>query len=107
MSFNWQSGDLNAVDYNDCPDDPDKSGVHWKAIDGPGATIGQTRFCEYASDPTSIKTFQIKFDKDESWYLGTGTPASSALDLWSVAAHEFGHATGPRPSSWCNSTASS
>jgi len=26
-----------------------------------------------------------------SWYCGTGDPSSAYIDLWSVAAHEFGH----------------
>jgi hypothetical protein len=26
-----------------------------------------------------------------TWYCGTGTPGGSQVDMWSVAAHEFGH----------------
>jgi hypothetical protein len=33
-----------------------------------------------------------KFDSGEVWYVGSGTPLSSQLDLRSIALHEFGHA---------------
>lgn len=32
-----------------------------------------------------------------SFYTGTGVPGSGQLDLWSIAAHEFGHAMGFSP----------
>ncbi len=94
MSFDWQAGDLNSVGYSDCPDDASNSGVHWRDIDGAGGVLGETRSCLYGGTNDSIKTFQIKFDDQENWYTGTGTPGSSELDLWSDATHEFGHATG-------------
>ena len=46
------------------------------------------------SDNNSLHSFQIKFDSTVTWYTGTGTPGSTEVDLWSLAAHEFGHATG-------------
>lgn len=34
----------------------------------------------------------VKFDSGETWHLNVNVqPGSSALDLWSEAAHEFGH----------------
>jgi hypothetical protein len=27
-----------------------------------------------------------------TWYLGTGTPSATQIDMWSIAAHEWGHA---------------
>ncbi|MDQ3824071.1 MAG: matrixin family metalloprotease [Actinomycetota bacterium] len=33
----------------------------------------------------------VKFDSGETWHLNVNVDPGSSLDLWSVAAHEFGH----------------
>lgn len=41
----------------------------------------------------TITDADIVFNKDFTWYKGTGSPGSD-WDAWSVAAHEFGHHIG-------------
>ncbi len=36
----------------------------------------------------------MRFSNAFSWYTGTGTPSSTQIDWWSVAAHEMGHCLG-------------
>lgn len=72
-------------------EDPGNGGsnnyINWTNIDGPGnvaanATVGCTS--------TTANCF-VNFDSSNSWYKGTGSPASGQSDMWSVAAHELGH----------------
>lgn len=65
----------------------------WKGGLAGSTTYAITGACLKA-DGVSIKTFQMKFDEDFNWYTGTGVPSTNQLDLWSGAAHEFGHAMG-------------
>ena len=129
MSFNYDNanGDYADFPFLSCPrkadgtPDAEKDGVHWGYIDGNLGTAGQTLVCSFAdaggTDSNSIANFQIKMDSGDNWYTGTGTPGTNQADMWSVAAHEFGHATGRVkggdgqghfPDSWavCNQTAS-
>ena len=41
-----------------------------------------------------IISMEIKIDKDEEWYTGSGTPAGWQYDFRSAIAHEFGHGLG-------------
>ena len=36
----------------------------------------------------------VTFNTDKTWYTGTGTPSNGQADLWGIATHELGHATG-------------
>jgi Matrixin len=66
-----------------------KDGVHWGDItDG---ALAKTFRCRTSSE---LWTFNIKFDSDRPWYTGTGDPPGDKFDMWGVAVHEFGHATG-------------
>jgi len=65
--------------------------VEWGGIDGSGNTLAVTT--RYRSGNT-ILSFWIRYDKDENWYTGTGTPAGNQYDAWSIITHEFGHALG-------------
>lgn len=43
----------------------------------------------------TLHRFVISFDSSgRTWYVGTGDAPSNQYDMWSVASHEFGHATG-------------
>jgi hypothetical protein len=99
-------GDTAEAGY--CPT-PERDGrrvgmIHWSAIDGPGGTFGQTGMCWKGEPGTkSVKSFRIYLDRSEPWYSGTGDSqvryhrsgrVENRLDLWSVATHELGHATG-------------
>ncbi|XP_045470834.1 matrilysin-like [Harmonia axyridis] len=54
----------------------------WKAFDGPSGTLAHAL---YPKDGGAIC-----FDESEPWMVGAG----SGIDLYQVAAHEFGHALG-------------
>ena len=84
--------DLANYDPYVCPSSPRKNGIHWREIDGPGATAGSALTCWTSTG--ALYSFQVIFDHDENWYTGTGTPAPGQMDLASVSAHEFGHAAG-------------
>lgn len=75
-----------------------ENGVHWNQIDGPAGSGGgksvwaSVRHCFKQNG--DLKAIQIQFDREENWHTGTANPPSDKLDAWSVATHEFGHATG-------------
>jgi hypothetical protein len=76
-----------------------KNSIHWGSIDGPPVagqlnTAAQTTHCTYTDDPGFLMLFRMKFDSADPWYNDTGDPPSDKVDTWSLAAHEFGHATG-------------
>jgi hypothetical protein len=75
--------------------------VYWKSIDGHPASggdiLGLTYQCYWTSGTYKGKMagFTMEFDsKQGQWYRGTGNVPSGSIDLWSVASHEFGHASG-------------
>lgn len=98
MTFNRQTPDYASFSVNVCPNQTEKNGVHWGDY---GSSIAFTVLCTFqdagGSDNSHLHSFQIGLNKFAPWYTGTGgiscTPTCRA-DLWSVAVHEFGHATG-------------
>lgn len=98
----------NSIEAGFCPT-PVRDGrrvgmMHWSPIDGRGGVEGQTGWCWKGGDVGSkaLKSFRVYFDRAEAWYAGTGDSSvrnrsgrvENRLDLWSVATHELGHATG-------------
>ncbi len=65
--------------------------IYLAAIDGQYGTLAVATTWYSGS---TITRATIKFDTGETWYTGTGTPSSSQVDAYSIAAHEFGHALG-------------
>lgn len=61
--------------------------------DLPAGVGGRANSC---NDPAlGYRTkFHIGINPNFNWYVGTGLPSSSQVDLRSVATHEFGHTTG-------------
>lgn len=82
-----------------CGDDYQQDGVHWFNIDD-SVALAEVYKCSSVENAggtggTQLHSFQIRFDSSRNWFTGSGTGiASIQYDLWSVAAHEFGHATG-------------
>lgn len=70
-----------------------KNLVYKTTIDGKGGTAGITETCFSGG---RLVRFVMRFDSAENWWSSTTTPTVGRIDLWSVAAHEFGHATGWR-----------
>lgn len=112
MTFQYEAlyPDYPSTMRFDCNDPYQANRVHWANIDNARGAQGQTEGCSEWEGDVSIfhsqmHTFQITFDSSEAWYTGTNAsfpnntavydpPNEGSSDLWSVAAHEFGHATG-------------
>ncbi len=79
-------------------DDPCASsynGVYWRNLDYISTSaLGYTPHCESSvSLDDTVIGFSMSIDT-RAWYVGTGTPASTQYDLYSIVTHEAGHATG-------------
>jgi hypothetical protein len=75
--------------------------VHWRRIDGAeGKLLAFNRNCRWISGPKAgyLAGFKQVYDSAEPWYMSSGEAPGEETDLWSVAAHEFGHAAGWRSS---------
>ncbi len=80
--------------------------VGWKSFGGDSNTTNEStgRPEPLADAPTCLLTdsngnkhlfvFKVRVNKDYPYYRGTDSVPSDKYDLWAVAAHEFGHATG-------------
>lgn len=78
--------------------------AHWGAIDGRGDTIAQVGLCwRNRTGGRHMESFRMYFDRTEQWYAGRGDSrvrnrrtgaVENRHDVWSVATHELGHATG-------------
>jgi hypothetical protein len=94
MRFN-RAGEIDDYPFASCgPGGDGTNGFHWGNIDGQGGTWGQTYVCVYSADPDRLYSSQIRLDKNEDWYSGTGDVPGDKIDTKGAAAHEFGHATG-------------
>lgn len=91
MSFTLGSGsDYAAYNPYSCPQT--RNGIHYYSISGTAA--GVAPYCATHTPSDSImNTAQMVIDGSPTypWYYGTGTPANTHLDLYSAAAHEWGH----------------
>ncbi|CAA9502267.1 MAG: Matrixin [uncultured Solirubrobacteraceae bacterium] len=93
--------------------DPEPVGiVKWVKGDGRGGTLARAGACEGTNAEGKVYTltsFTMEVDRDENWfYRKRGKPKSTQVDMRSVVAHEFGHATGwgphlddAKPKSYC------
>ena len=90
--------DYTNYDYSMCPATYQKNGVHWADIPDPGRVY----FCSVDSngDHRLDQLWSVNmvidsaFPSGTTWYRGTGAPAASQVDLWSVVAAEWGHVVG-------------
>lgn len=79
-------GDFDPHDLTYCINFNNFNSAHYAGGTGGAA---DAVWCRTGS---SMDKFGVTFDTATTWYTGTGTP--TATDLWSSAAHEFGHANG-------------
>lgn len=78
------------------------SAIYFRDLDSiSSGAVGYTPFCKVVvSDGgnswTKITKFSLNLDSDRDWYTGTGDAPDwpPDVDAWSIASHEFGHATG-------------
>lgn len=99
MTFQFNTPDYSSFSGTSCAATEQKDAVHWGEIDNAGGTNAVAITCTFldatgSGSNTTLHNFQIKLDHDETWYTGTGEPSSNAIDAWTIASHEFGHATG-------------
>ena len=92
LTMRKRGDDMANFDPYRCPSAERTNAMHWRPIDGPGATAGTAITCW--SSTGALHSFQIIFDSEENWYTGTQTPGPPQMDLTSVSAHEFGHGAG-------------
>lgn len=88
-----KKADMANFDPYVCPPTYQKNAIHARSIDGAGGTLAQTMSCTY-SGTGEMYSFELVYDTKENWYSGTGAPGGSQPDLYSIAVHELGHATG-------------
>lgn len=73
-----------------------RNGIHFEPQDGANGTLAITWTCVGTVGLAQgyVYNFEMEWDNAESWYIHTGDAVGGTHDAWSVASHEFGHATG-------------
>lgn len=95
--FRHRGSEQEAGSVDPCKLPRSRNFVDWKSIDGPGGKLAETIVCSFGdgTGPNQIHSFHMVFDSAEPWHTDPSSlPLPFAVDLWAVAAHEFGHATG-------------
>ena len=90
MKFNNVASVAN-YEPRTCPSAYQRNGVHLRAIDGVGGTLGRAYLCWKSTG--ELYSFQLVFDQNDRWSVDD-SPSSNESDLQSVAAHELGHGAG-------------
>ncbi len=93
MTFTPSGTTVGNFNPYQCPSSYQTNAIHRRSIDGAGGSLAQTISCVY-SGTAEMYSFQTVFDSSENWNTGTALPARNQPDLWSIASHELGHATG-------------
>jgi hypothetical protein len=93
--FDFARGnDVGNYDWSICTG---KSGIHvagsGSGLGSSGGVLAVTVVC-WPQGSSWLSSANVAFDSAENWYVGTGSPSSSQIDLFSVATHELGHAAG-------------
>lgn len=89
----WYAGTTSTAGNADLPCSATYNGVYWRNLDYLGiGVLGFTPHCENTAGV--VTRFSMSIDSNASWYTGTGEGPGGQYDLWSVASHEWGHATG-------------
>lgn len=100
--FRGNRADLD--DTNPCNNGTEENSYDWTNIDGPydpstgaGSVAGEMTYCYFVYPATGQQYFKnilVRYDQQENWYTGTGSPGSNQTDFLSVATDETGHASG-------------
>lgn len=92
--FRFVDSGARTLDPSSC-NNANENGVFWQGFDGVGGKVAVVYNCVYSTAPGRIFSSRVIFDGAEpNWYVGTGTPPSTSIDMWSVSTHEWGHAAG-------------
>jgi hypothetical protein len=99
--FAFEYGGVNNTLSRDCTENTaNRNPIFFAPWDGPGPGTEQnpndaavTRTCFFTNAPDELFGYSILFDGEEDWSTDD-SPTQNEVDFASVAAHEFGHATG-------------
>lgn len=82
---NYSTTACNLADYT--------GAIHFRDLNVYGTSVlGRTDVCKVGA---TLHRFALSIDSSgRTWYVGTGDAPGNQYDMWSVASHEFGHATG-------------
>ena len=100
MTFHFESSqdDYGGLSWDDCPANYQADRVGIGDFGDAGWSLNEplavTKLCPFADATDKAYNFRIKFNEDTPWYKDNGDPSNGQWDAISVAAHEFGHATG-------------
>lgn len=97
LRFRHRRGEVEAGRVDPCSAPLGRNVVDWRPIDGPGGKLAVTVVCSFGggSGSNQMQSFHMVFDRDEMWHTDPlSLPPPFAVDVWAVASHEFGHATG-------------
>lgn len=112
MKFNYEStqpdygqlatnGGFCTAETTDEQSEYQRDKIGWMSFGDDSSTSGEpladapTCLLKSSADGTlRLFAFKIRINKDFTFYRGTDSVPDDKYDLWAVAAHEFGHATG-------------
>lgn len=86
------AGEETGGDWNE-PCNSAFNGIYYLELDSVSSSaLGVVYRCVVSGG--RVIRFSMSFDEQRPWYSGTGETPAGSYDLWSMASHEAGHATG-------------
>src|SRR5262245_61712110 len=90
LDFVRGTGEVDFFSYTNCDAGPNVNTIHYTPLFD---AYGDARLCMDGTG--AFTTFRVAFNSSDPWYTGSSTPVpNTQTDVFSIGAHEFGHATG-------------